>query len=106
MRSLTRPTDMLGRYGGEEFLFVLMDTDGVGAAIYAERIRHQIEQRGRMLIERFPGHPLTASMGLAAYEPRYADEAQMLAAADAALYRAKAAGRNRVELVTPGGSAA
>jgi two-component system, cell cycle response regulator len=102
MRSLTRPTDLLGRYGGEEFLFVLMDTEGAGAAIYAERVRKKIEERGRILIDRFPGHPLTASIGIAAYGPRYLDESQLVAAADAALYRAKAAGRNRVELAADG----
>lgn len=97
MRSLTRPTDFLGRYGGEEFLFVLMDTNGEGARIYAERIRRHIEQRGRILADRFPGRTLTASIGLAVYEDGYKDAAEIVAAADAALYRAKAAGRNRVE---------
>ncbi len=97
MRGLTRPTDFLGRYGGEEFLFVLMDTGTDGAAIYAERIRTQIEQRGHILTERFPGYPLTASIGIAPYRETCQDLATLVAAADAALYRAKASGRNRVE---------
>ncbi|MBK1721373.1 HDOD domain-containing protein [Thiocystis violacea] len=102
MRSLTRPTDFLGRYGGEEFLFVLMDSNGEGARIYAERIRRHIEQRGQILGERFPGHPLTVSIGLALHEDQDEDPAQIVGAADAALYRAKAAGRNRIEVAWAG----
>nr|WP_240906007.1 HDOD domain-containing protein [Thiorhodococcus mannitoliphagus] len=102
MRSLTRPTDFLGRYGGEEFLFVLMDTHLEGARIYAERIRKQIEQRGQVLAERFPGHSLTISIGVAVYEDGFKDESEIVAAADAALYRAKAAGRNRIEMADAG----
>lgn len=103
MRSLTRPTDFLGRYGGEEFLFVLMDTHIEGAGIYAERIRNQIERRGQVLAERFPGHLLTVSIGIAAYEDGFKELSEIVAAADAALYRAKAGGRNRVEVAGGGG---
>ncbi len=71
MRNLTRPSDFLGRYGGEEFLFVLMDTSEQRALGYAERIRKEIERRGQLLKERFPGHALTASIGVALYEERY-----------------------------------
>ncbi|RNE94237.1 HDOD domain-containing protein [Marichromatium sp. AB32] len=96
MRGLTRPSDFLARYGGEEFLFLLHDTGGSGALNYAERIRHQIERRGQLLGERFPGHALTASIGVALYDPSQPDPKTLIATADRALYRAKETGRNRV----------
>ncbi len=96
MRSLTRASDLLGRYGGEEFLFVLVNTGGQGALGYAERIRQEIERRGQMLSERFPGHALTASIGVAVYGIQHPDPENIVAAADRALYRAKETGRNRV----------
>ncbi|EXJ16820.1 sensor domain-containing diguanylate cyclase [Imhoffiella purpurea] len=96
MRSMTRPNDFLGRYGGEEFLFVLVDSAGNGALSYAERVRAAIERRGRLLVDRFPGHALTASIGVALCDGRGADPSQVVAAADRALYRAKAGGRNQV----------
>ena len=96
MRSLTRPSDFLGRYGGEEFLFVLVDAGRQGALNYAERMRREIENRGRILSDRFPGHALTASIGIAVYDKSYGSAAELVANADQALYRAKRTGRNRV----------
>lgn len=98
MRRLTRPRDFVGRYGGEEFLFVLLDTDRRGSLLYAERIRREIEAQGRVLRDRFPGHALTASFGVAVHAPVYPSTgpAALIAAADQALYAAKARGRNRV----------
>lgn len=96
LRGLTRPRDLVGRYGGEEFLFALLDTDGYGASRYAERIRQEIENRGRLLSARFPGHALTASLGIATQGPEHASPAALVEAADQALYRAKRTGRNRV----------
>ena len=96
LRTLIRPGDFLGRYGGEEFLFVLVDTGEQGALSYAERVRQEIERRGRLLSDRFPGHALTASIGVAMSERHHLDPGEIVAAADAALYRAKETGRNRV----------
>jgi two-component system cell cycle response regulator len=96
MRSLTRPSDFIGRYGGEEFLFVLVNTARQGALNYAERIRRDIEHRGSILSERFPGHALTVSIGLSVYEPGLAGPEDLVAGADQALYQAKNSGRNRV----------
>lgn len=96
MRGLTRHSDFLGRYGGEEFLFVLLDSSEQRALGYAERIRKEIERRGELLKERFPGHALTASVGVAVYNDQYREPSDIVAAADQALYRAKETGRNRV----------
>ncbi|MDO8939876.1 MAG: HDOD domain-containing protein [Methylicorpusculum sp.] len=98
LRSMTRPGDLIGRYGGEEFLFVLRDIDSKGALNYAERIRREIEQRGKLLSERFRGHALTVSIGVAVYEASFATYADMIKAADDAMYRAKSEGRNKVVL--------
>lgn len=98
LRSMTRPGDLIGRYGGEEFLFVLRNTDQAGALGYAERIRGEIEQRGKVMGERFQNHELTVSVGLAVYSPEYENYPAMIEAADKAMYRAKHGGRNRVEI--------
>lgn len=106
MRTLTRPSDFLGRYGGEEFLFVLVNTGLQGAVNYAERIRREIEKRGRILSDRFSEHFLTASIGLAVHDESYSNAGELVACADRALYRAKRTGRNRVvtawQLLEPG----
>lgn len=96
LRSLTRPGDCIGRYGGEEFLFVLNNTDAKGAYSYAERIRAQIERRGTILSKRFNGHRLTVSIGVSMYSPHYSHYSDMLETADQAMYIAKNQGRNRV----------
>ncbi|MEQ1620910.1 MAG: HDOD domain-containing protein [Methylococcales bacterium] len=98
LRSLTRPTDFIGRYGGEEFLFVLKNTDESGAFAYAERIRKEIERRGKILSQRFNNHLLTASIGVATYKPSFTHYTQMIETADQAMYQAKKDGRNRIIL--------
>ncbi|HET9735704.1 MAG TPA: GGDEF domain-containing protein [Burkholderiales bacterium] len=88
-----RAVDVFGRFGGEEFLLILPDTDARGAAAVAERIRAAVEQGT------FPGipvgHQLTVTIGVAG---RARDEGgdALTARADLALYRGKEAGRNRV----------
>lgn len=80
-----RDTDMVARYGGEEFVVVMPQTSLDGATIFAERLRRRIDQQ----------LPLSVSGGVAAASE--GDNAQtLLARADAALYSAKAAGRNRL----------
>lgn len=93
-----REIDVVGRYGGEEFVIVLPGTDLEGARELAERLRQSIGSIEIVAADGRKGH-LTASVGLATYYPGDGLE-QMLAAADAALYRAKSLGRNRVVAVT------
>ena len=92
----SRPTEVVGRYGGEEFLCVLKDTDLNGALMYGERIREKIESLGLLLLDRFPGHPLTISIGTAELTEGIASDKELVDRADQALYRAKGGGRNRV----------
>ncbi len=99
-----RTTDFAGRYGGEEFLLVLPRTDVFGAASLAERIRAALEAMTEHTSEG-KVFKVTVSMGVAELVDRENTDS-FVGRADEALYRAKAAGRNRVESATlPGDDA-
>ncbi|MEC4748707.1 HDOD domain-containing protein [Methylomicrobium sp. Wu6] len=98
LKRLTRPGDLIGRFGGEEFLFVLTDTDEEEVRAYAERIRSEIASRGEIMKSRFHQLDMTVSIGVALYQPDFGHYSELIAAADQAMYRAKMAGRNRVIL--------
>ena len=91
-----RASDMLFRYGGEEFLLVLLPADAIVAKEVAEELR-----------QRYAVSPLTAgaepiqatlSIGVATFADHGVTVDSLIEAADLALYRAKRAGRNRVEI--------
>jgi two-component system cell cycle response regulator len=97
LRGAVRNVDLVGRWGGEEFLAVLPEASEAGARIVAERMRMAIER-----LPPFEGGPsrVTASFGAAAW----AGDAKLetlIERADRALYRAKSRGRNRVEIELP-----
>jgi diguanylate cyclase (GGDEF)-like protein len=99
VRENCRAEDVPCRYGGEEFIVILLETALPNAHARAERWRAMFEQ----LHTRWDHHAIhtTISIGLA-ISPAHADNAQQLIArADQALYRAKQAGRNRVIAYTP-----
>lgn len=92
-----RGSDIVCRYGGEEFSMILPSTTATDAQEVAERKRVMIESQP------WPGHPdliVTASFGIADLQrmPANATMEQLIQAADAALYRAKQQGRNRIEI--------
>jgi diguanylate cyclase (GGDEF)-like protein len=91
-----REIDIAARWGGEEFVLLLPATDLRGAEEVAERVRAAL--RGRVVVSA-AGDPIrvTASFGVAAY-PEAGSDDQLLETADAALYEAKRAGKNRVAL--------
>jgi len=96
LREVVRGTDLVGRYGGEEFCVVLPETGLLKARRLAERIRERFaEQRYYDGEEQFQ---VTCSIGLAQASVAISSREQILQWADEALYRAKAAGRNRVEV--------
>lgn len=88
LRSETRAMNLAARYGGEEFAAVLSGTDLAGGKAYAERVR-------RRVYAEFDG-ALTVSAGVSQYTEEMKTPIDLVVAADRALYRAKAEGRNRV----------
>ena len=92
--SMVRTIDFVGRYGGEEFVIVLPDTLADEAMEAAERIRLQIEETP--FVADAATVPVTASVGVAQSRDGDGGPEGLLARADAALYAAKRAGRNRV----------
>jgi diguanylate cyclase (GGDEF)-like protein len=97
LRETLRESDVAGRWGGEEFLLLLPGADEEGAAQLAERVRVALAARS---IPSVPGLRVTASFGVAEYAGETNPE-QLLEAADEALYRAKRAGKDRVERAAP-----
>ncbi len=99
--SVLRQSDTAGRYGGDEFLVVLPNTDSGGAMDTAERLRLETAS-----VERAPGRQIiTMSLGVATI--RISDEApsELLKRADSALYASKEGGRNRCTFAEEDGSA-
>ncbi|MGC8916642.1 MAG: diguanylate cyclase, partial [Thermoanaerobaculum sp.] len=95
-----RSSDFLGRYGGEEFLLVLPETDTAGAKLVAEKLRQRIED-GVVRLEGGQTLKVTVSIGVAALDPHAARNPEtpqeLIDWADQALLQAKAEGRNRVK---------
>jgi predicted signal transduction protein with EAL and GGDEF domain len=87
-----------GRYGGEEFVALLPGTSRPGGAALAEKVRQAIEDLEIADLDR----RLSASFGVAMLPGDAVNSEQLLRAADRALYAAKNAGRNRVEVVSSG----
>jgi diguanylate cyclase (GGDEF)-like protein len=100
MRAAVRPYDVVGRYGGEEFLMIVPSSDARGTMGLAERIRKSVEERP---VQTDAGEiHMTISLGVAVADPVVPVDAQaLLQVADDALYRAKDRGRNRCELGLP-----
>lgn len=96
LRDALRPTDLLARYGGEEFVILLLDTERDAGLRVADALRRAIEASHFEHGARQPMGQVTVSMGLAAYGRDGRGPDELLAHADAALYAAKSAGRNRV----------
>ena len=98
MKAVLRGSDLKCRWGGEEFLVLLPDTAPAGAERVAELLRRDLEEHPvRWLVGDIQVDiRITASFGLAAADPGETDATAIIARADAALYRAKSDGRNRV----------
>jgi diguanylate cyclase (GGDEF)-like protein len=103
MTEVLRDYDLAGRFGGEEFVMLLPQTRAVDAFRIAERVRAHISQ---LPIQSGDGTdaeqvPVTVSIGVAALDAGSRRElTELLAAADAALYRAKASGRDQVQMIS------
>ena len=90
LRKTTRGVDSVARYGGEEFLVMLLETTLATATTVGERIR------ARVAAEQFGGGKMTVSVGVAEYPSHGDTPEELIASADAAMYRAKGEGRDRV----------
>lgn len=101
LRGFTRDVDRLARFGGDEIAIILPQTDLAGAALLAERVRAGIEALA--IHPAGAGAPLTVtgSFGAAAIPETAGDQHGLVGSADAALYRAKRAGGNRVARADP-----
>jgi len=100
MTGVLREYDLAGRFGGEEFVMLLPQTRATDALRIAERVRDHI---ARLLISTPAGERVhvTVSIGVAALDAGSSRElTELLAAADAALYRAKSSGRDQVQMIS------
>jgi diguanylate cyclase (GGDEF)-like protein len=94
LQKLKRETDVVARFGGEEFCVLCEETDTEGAVLLAERVRRQLEQT---VFETEHGKlKVTCSLGVASFPAHAPDAAGLFRISDRALYSAKHGGRNRV----------
>lgn len=96
VRQTVRETDICGRYGGEEFTILLIDTDAQSAALFTERLRKKVDE----LIVKTDDHEIkfTISSGIAEYSANFKKHGEWIEAADKALYHSKENGRNRTTI--------
>ena len=92
-----RPTDMAARYGGEEFILILPRCPLNSAEVVAERVRQAVEKAPVKISDEEMLPPVSISLGVAELRDEFSVE-DFIQSADAALYRAKEAGRNRVQV--------
>ena len=103
LTDMTRTEDTAARIGGEEFAILLPDTNRLGAAVLAERIRNAVERAQIVLAGR--AVPITISIGVASFAVELVDTVdQLLSIADQRLYLAKKHGRNRICVTNEGKS--
>jgi diguanylate cyclase (GGDEF)-like protein len=92
LKDTVRGADVAARYGGEEFAILLPETSSSEAKVIAERIRKRVEQTD------FPNRKVTVSIGIATFSTELSTAEYLVSAADRALYKAKDAGRNKVQI--------
>ncbi|UCG38206.1 MAG: diguanylate cyclase [bacterium] len=101
LKSAVRKVDAVARYGGDEYIIVLTDTNSKGAMIVAERIRQMVEEHNFLEKEGY-NIKLTVSIGVASYPEHGVSKVELLHLADEAMYRGKYGRKNIVYVATPG----
>ncbi len=96
LQETARLSDVVGRYGGEEFLIVLPDTPVENAYLFAERLRNVVMQYGQDKLHQYPENPPTISIGVSWVVPERDTADDAIERVDRALYGSKKGGRNRV----------
>ena len=96
IQDCSREGDLVGRYGGDEFVVVLPGRNAEQAQAYAERVRIRVEELGAVMAEVSYDLNLSVSLGVAAVNSYPVESGPLMFRADHALYRAKRRGRNRV----------
>ena len=99
-----RITDLVCRYGGEEFAILLPETPKDQAVLYCERLRSMIEKNLFQVRHSPEGVQITVSVGMANYPDDAQDPGELIRKADQAMYMAKQGGRNRVCFYSGDGS--
>jgi diguanylate cyclase (GGDEF)-like protein len=97
IRGSARETDVVSRFGGDEFALILPDTGGDGAHAVGERIRERIAAHGFLAGDGLDIH-LTASVGVATLPDAAASAEELVQAADKAMYRVKESGKNGIQV--------
>ncbi|MGI9589872.1 MAG: diguanylate cyclase [Myxococcota bacterium] len=95
LKEMARETDVVARYGGEEFVIIAPGTDPEGARVLGERVRTAVAEASFIVEETKRPRKATISIGVATYK---GSQTGLFNAADAALYQAKSAGKNCVEM--------
>lgn len=95
---ISRPTDIACRYGGEEFTFILPNTDLMGAQQFSEKVRLAVSDLNILHEGSVVSSYISLSLGVATYNGQFSKGEEITKQADAALYQAKEKGRNRVEI--------
>lgn len=96
IRGSGRETDVVARFGGDEFALVLPDTGGEGAIAVATRLRDRVASHPFLAVDRLNIH-LTASVGAATFPDTATSAEELIQAADAAMYQVKKAGKNGIQ---------
>ena len=99
LKRTKRDTDLVGRFGGEEFVLVCEETDERGAALLAERVRAELE--ATKFHSESGALKVTCSLGVATFPAAGRDWDALFRSADEALYASKRGGRNRVTTWSP-----
>jgi diguanylate cyclase (GGDEF)-like protein len=99
-----RKADVAARYGGDEFIVLLPHASAEEAARMVQRVREEYRQASSIILRRNEGATMSVGIGSRRSDDPTGAE-QIVAAADAALYKAKGAGRNRIVISQPGGGA-